>query len=118
MVGLRHPTFLTGEATVEINVLAAHRSARERVRTVAAEVEARVLDGLLFVAGLEGARMDDILEQARGVFAAAGTDLSNVVRALVFHSQEAVSVGAALPFTAVQVPAGLTVDLWGYAPRA
>ncbi len=117
VVCLRHPAFLTGEATVEINVLAAHRSARERVRTVAAEVEARVLDGLLFLAGLEGARMDDILEQARGVFAAAGTDLSNVVRALVFHSQEAASVGAAMPFTAVQVQAGLTVDLWGYAPR-
>jgi enamine deaminase RidA (YjgF/YER057c/UK114 family) len=118
VVALRHPAFLTSEATVEINVLAAHRSARERVRTVAGEVQARVLDGLLFVAGLEGARMDDILEQARRAFSAAGTDLSNVVRALVFHSREAVSVGAGMPFTAVQVQAGLTVDLWGYAPRA
>jgi enamine deaminase RidA (YjgF/YER057c/UK114 family) len=118
VVGLQHPAFLTSEATVEINVLAAHRSARERVRTVAAEVEARALDGLLFVAGLEGARMEDILAQARRVFAAAGSDLSNVARALVFHSEGTGTFAPGMPFTAVRVQAGLTVDLWGYAPHA
>jgi enamine deaminase RidA (YjgF/YER057c/UK114 family) len=118
VVGLHHPAFLTSEATVEINVLAAHRSALARVRTIATEVEARALDGLLFVAGLEGARMEDILEQARRVFAVAGTDLSNVARAVVFHSEGTGSLGSAMPSTAVRVQAGLTVDLWGYAPHA
>ncbi len=123
VVSLHHPAFLTEEATVEINLLAAHRSARERVRKIAGEVEARALDGLLFVAGLEGSRMEDILQRARRLFAAAGTDLSNVARALVFHSEEARPFaavgppeGRAMPLTAVQVGSGLTLDLWGYAP--
>jgi enamine deaminase RidA (YjgF/YER057c/UK114 family) len=118
VVSLRHPAFLTSGATVEINLLGAHRSARERVRRVADEVEARSLDGLLFVPGLEGAAMDEILERARRVFRAAGTDLSNVARALVFHSHGAAPPGAAMPLTAVQVQDGLTLDLWGYAPNA
>ena len=118
VVSLRHPAFLTSEATVEINLLAAHRSARGRVRRIAAEVEARALDGLLFVPGLEGAGMDDILERASRVFAAAGTDLSNVTRALVFHSHGAAPTDSATPFTALQVQGGLTLDLWGYAPKA
>jgi enamine deaminase RidA (YjgF/YER057c/UK114 family) len=116
VVSLRHPAFLTSEASVEINVLAAHRSACERVRSIAGEVEARALDGLLFVSGLEGTRMDDVLERARRVFAAAGSDLSNITRALAFHAEGSAPVCPELPLTALQVPTGLTLDLWGYAP--
>jgi enamine deaminase RidA (YjgF/YER057c/UK114 family) len=116
VVALRHPAFLTSEATVEINLLAAHGSARARIRKLDCEVEARVLDGLLFVAGLEGERMDEIMERARRIFAAAGSDLSNVVRALVFHSDLDELRDPGMPFTAVKVHAGLTLDLWGYAP--
>ena len=115
VVALRHPAFLTSEATVEINVIAAHRSARGRVRTIPADVEALALDGLVFVAGLEGTRMEEILERGRRVLAAAGGDLSDAVRAIVFAS-EALSPPAAMPSTAVRVEAGLTLDLWGYAP--
>lgn len=112
VVALRHPAFLTSEATVEINVLAAHGSARGRVRTMQS---ARALDGLLFVAGLEGSTMGDIMQQARRIFAAAGTDPSNIARALVFHSRPTEPLEG-VAHTAVQVQAGLTVDLWGYAP--
>ncbi len=118
-------------------------------------------DGLLFVTGLSAAgpaglpadlradpaapfyedparvQMDHILAQARTIFAAAGTDLSQVVRALHFHADLADfpracgawehAVGAAceqgLPCTAVRVSPGLfapgvrlVADLWGYAP--
>jgi enamine deaminase RidA (YjgF/YER057c/UK114 family) len=118
VVSLRHPAFLTSEATVEINLLAAHRSARERVRRLADEIEARSLDGLLFVTGLEGAAMDEILERARRVFGAAGADLSNVARALVFHAASMPKLPGDVPFTSVQVQDGLTLDLWGYAPSA
>jgi enamine deaminase RidA (YjgF/YER057c/UK114 family) len=110
VVSLDHPAFLTSEATVEINLLAAHRSARERVRPISGEVEACALDGLLFVAGLEGTRLDEILERGRRVLAGA-----DVVRAIVFHSGP-ISLPAAMPATAVRVQAGLTLDLWGYAP--
>jgi enamine deaminase RidA (YjgF/YER057c/UK114 family) len=112
VVALRHPAFLTSEATVEINVLAAHGSARGRVRTLESS---RALDGLLFVAGLEGSAMVEIMERARRIFAAAGTEPSNIARAVVFHSGPAEPLQG-IPYTAVQVPAGLTVDLWGYAP--
>ena len=112
VVALRHPAFLTSEATVEINVLAAHGSARGRVRTMES---ARALDGLLFVAGLEGSAMGEIMERAQRIFAAAGADPSNIARALVFHSRPAEPLEG-MAYTAVQVQAGLTVDLWGYAP--
>ena len=82
VVPVRHPAFLTREATVEVNVIAAHRSARSRVREI--EGQARMLDGLLFVRGLSG---ETALAQAEEIFAAAGTDLSHVVRALFFHSK-------------------------------
>jgi hypothetical protein len=73
---------------------------------------------LLFVGGLGGADLDEVLEKARTVFAEAGTGLSNVVRALVFHPGRGGVAEAKMPFrfTAVEVLAGLTVDLWGYAP--
>lgn len=112
VVALDHPAFLTSDATVEINLLAAHGSARDRVRTLDS---ARALDGLLFVAGLEGSAIGEIMQRAGRVFAAAGTDLSNVVRALVFHGDQAVP-DPGMPFTAVRVRSGLTVDLWGYSP--
>lgn len=57
------PAFLSREATVEINVVAAHASARRRIRKAGA---ARSLDGLVFVGGGEalpaGARAVRLLD--------------------------------------------------------
>lgn len=120
VVALRHPAFLTPDATVEVNLIAARRSARSRVRRIErGEAHASMLDGLLFVGGLGGADLEEVVEKARPVFAAAGAELSNVVRALVFHAGRRGLAEARLPFrfTAVEVQAGLTVDLWGYAPQ-
>jgi enamine deaminase RidA (YjgF/YER057c/UK114 family) len=153
VVPLRHPAFLTEEATIEINVIAAAANARSRVRDIECAVElpvpgmvpARSFDGLLFVAGLAAtgrserpagtrAQIADILGKARGIFAAAGSELENVVRVLQFHAdlgdfddtctEWCAALGdAALPFSAVEtgadanVPgAGLLVDLWGCVP--
>ena len=106
VVRVRHPAFLTREATVEINVIAAHRSARSRVRDV--KEQARLLDGLLFVGGLTGR---NALEQAREII-----DPAHVVRALIFHSPENGPADPGFPHSAFEVAAGLTLDLWGYAP--
>jgi len=111
VVALRHPAFLTGEATVEINIVAAHGSARSRLRRIDAEVEARSLDGLLFLPGFEGNGMDEILARARRVL-----DLSSVVRALVFHAGAIPPLAPSLPATLLKVQDGLTLDLWGCAP--
>jgi enamine deaminase RidA (YjgF/YER057c/UK114 family) len=120
VVAVRHPAFLTTEATVEVNLVAARRSAGNRIRRIErGDVRARMLDGLLFVGGLDGADLDEAVAKARPVFAAAGTELANVARALVFHAGRREIAAAKLPFrfTAVEVQAGLTVDLWGYAPQ-
>lgn len=120
VVAVRHPAFLTTEATVEVNLIAARRPAGSRVRRIErGDARARMLDGLLFVGGLGGAGLDEAVEKARPVFAEAGTELSKVARALVFHSGSDAIAGAKLPFrfTAVEVQAGLTLDLWGYAPQ-
>jgi enamine deaminase RidA (YjgF/YER057c/UK114 family) len=117
VVGLRHPAFLTPEATVEINVIAAHRSARGRIREIESEVAGRMLDGLIFTGGIGGNDMEEIMQTARRVLAAAGADLSNVVRGLVFHAGAEDLSKVGFPFTAVEVQGGLTVDLWGYAPQ-
>jgi enamine deaminase RidA (YjgF/YER057c/UK114 family) len=117
VVPLQHPAFLTAEATVEINVIAAHRSAHARIREIKGEAPARVLDGLLFIAGLSGNNLGEIMQRARPIFAAAGSDPANVVRMLVFASDLADLGVPQMPFTAVKVPTGLTVDLWGYAPQ-
>jgi len=120
VVAVRHPAFLTPEATVEINLIAARRSARSRVRRIEhGEARAAMLDGLLFVGGLGGVDLDEVMARAKPVFADAGAELSNVVRALVFHAAGRGIAEASLPFrfTAVEVQAGLTVDLWGYAPQ-
>ncbi|WP_316980396.1 RidA family protein [Shumkonia mesophila] len=119
---------------------------------------ARRLDDLLFVAGLmavdEGglvpeARPEptapyyksgielqtaDILRKAEKIFAAAGTDLANVARAIHFHADLGDFAGAcnawrqvigndALPYSAVKVNesmfvpgAKLILDLWGHLP--
>jgi hypothetical protein len=63
--------------------------------------------------------LDEVVEKARLVFAEAGTGLSNVVRALVFHPGRGSVAEARLPFrfTTLEVQAGLTVDLWGYKPE-
>jgi enamine deaminase RidA (YjgF/YER057c/UK114 family) len=117
VVALRHPAFLTPEATVEINVIAAHRSAARRVRRIAGdEGQALLLDGLLLVGGLSGADIEEAMRKAERIFAAAGARLSNVVRALVFHQDDEDLSGLEYPFTPVRVQHGLTVDLWGYAP--
>ena len=168
VVPVTHPAFGSREATIEVNVVAAHESARGRVHDVDCEISfvgtgmipARKFDGLLFVAGLmaideEGlvpvarseasapfyydsarAQMADVLSKAEKIFKAAGTDLSNVVRALQFHTDLGTFHGtfgewgkaignAGIPFSAVQVAphlivpgASLIVDLWGYAPNA
>jgi enamine deaminase RidA (YjgF/YER057c/UK114 family) len=80
--------------------------------------------------------MADILGKARKIFAAAGSDLENVVRVLQFHSDLAdfhetytewrsVIGDAGLPFSAIEVGdellvpgANLVVDLWGSVPVA
>ena len=120
VVSVRYPAFLTTEATVEVNLVAARRSARSRVRHIGrGDVRARMLDGLLFIGGVDGADLDEVVQKARPVFADAGAELSNVVRALVFHTGREGVAAAELPFrfTAVEVQAGLTVDLWGYVPQ-
>lgn len=120
VVPVRHPAFLTTEATVEVNVIAARRSAGNRIRRIErGGAHASMLDGLLFVDGLGGADLDEVVEKAKPVFAEAGTELANVARALVFHAGRREIAAARLPFrfTAVEVQAGLTVDLWGYAPQ-
>jgi enamine deaminase RidA (YjgF/YER057c/UK114 family) len=117
VVVLRHPAFLTTDATIEINLIAAHRSAGNRVRRIQCGVEARVLDGLLFVGGLTASSIGQVLEQAEKVFKAAGTDLSKVVRALFFQSDLRELRDPGFPFSAFQVDGGLVADIWGYAPN-
>jgi len=132
VVPLRHPAFLTEEATIEINVIAAAASARKGVKDIECDIElgargmvpARSFDGLLFIAGLSG-QMADILDKARKIFTAAGSDLENVVRVLQFHSNlgdlhdtheewRSVIGDAGLPYSAIETgEARLIVDLWG-----
>jgi enamine deaminase RidA (YjgF/YER057c/UK114 family) len=123
-------------------------------------IPARVFDGLLFVAGLMGienggvcasarvdadtpffhdsaaAQMTDALAKAARIFAAAGTDLTQVTRALQFHADLAEFRGAylawgptlrrqGLPFSAIEVAedlfapgARVILDLWGHVPGA
>ncbi|HZQ60657.1 MAG TPA: Rid family hydrolase [Casimicrobiaceae bacterium] len=131
------------------------------VATIASDMAcARSFDGVLFVAGLmaieEGgvtpttggdasapffydephAQMLDILGKARRIFAAAGSDLSQVARALQFHCEladfrscymawDANLRAEGIPFSAIEVGADLfapgarvIVDLWGHAPEA
>ncbi len=164
IVPVRHPAFGTRDATLEVNVIAAHSSARERVVDIDCDVElicpnmlaARRFDELLFCSGLmaldrdglapsakvsagtpyfddsTGAQMADILEKAARIFAAAGSDLNNVVRALHFQTDLSTFSNAyekwrnligdvGLPFSSVQVNpslfvpgAELIVDLIGY----
>lgn len=166
IVPVEHPGFGTLEATIEVNLIAVHASARSRLKDIRCEVElpmpgmvpACTFDGLLFVAGLMAidadglvpaaqrhadapyfhdtvqAQMADILDKAKVIFTAAGTDLSQVVRALHFHSDldgfrsayaawtREIGDGG-LPFTAIGVSphlfvpgASLIVDLWGHVP--
>jgi enamine deaminase RidA (YjgF/YER057c/UK114 family) len=115
VVPLHHPAFLTSEATVEINVVAAHRSAASRIREIKCDTTTRAFDGLLFVAGLTG---EDIVEHAKRIFDAAGTDLSNVVRALYFHSKTFEPQDPGFAYSAIQADSDLIVDLWGYTPTS
>jgi enamine deaminase RidA (YjgF/YER057c/UK114 family) len=103
VVPVRLPAFLTREATVEINVIAAHRSARARIRDL--KGKARMLDGLIFAGGLS------TLEEAGEIF-----DLSRVVRGLFFHAKGAAPADPGFPYSAIEVASGFTIDLWGYAP--
>jgi enamine deaminase RidA (YjgF/YER057c/UK114 family) len=60
VVPVRHPAFGSRDASIEVNLIAAHADARGRVRDIECPVQllgdnmlpARSLDGLLFVAGL------------------------------------------------------------------
>ena len=140
VVPLRHPAFLTEEATIEINVIAASAGARKRIRDIECDVDlvapgmvpARSFDGLLFVSGLMArnqttarTQMADILGKARKIFAAAGSDLENTVRVLQFHAdlgdfpdtfaEWRSAIGdVGLPFSAIEVGGtSLIVDLWG-----
>jgi enamine deaminase RidA (YjgF/YER057c/UK114 family) len=123
-------------------------------------VPARVCDGLLFVAGLMGienggvcpggrvdptmpfyqdsaaAQMSDALAKAQKIFAAAGSDLSQVTRAIQFHADlrdfrscylawDPMLRRDGIPFSAIQVAddlfapgAHVILDLWGYVPGA
>ena len=103
VVRVRHPAFLTREATVEINVIAAHRSARARIRDI--KGKARMLDGLLFVNEVSS------LQAAAEIF-----DLSHVVRGLFFHAKGAAPADPGFPYTAIEVESGPVIDLWGYVP--
>jgi len=103
IVRVRHPAFLTREATVEINVIAAHRSARARIRDI--KGKARMLDGLMFVHGVHS------LDEAKRVL-----DLSRVVRGLFFHAKGAAPADPGFPYTAIEVESGPVIDLWGYVP--
>lgn len=164
IVPVNHPAFGSLNASIEVNLVAAHESARSGIRDVACDVAligegmipARVFDNILFVAGLMAidrnglvaearadalapyyydsarAQLNEILVKADKIFKAAGTELSNIVRALQFHtdlksfngtfSEWTKAVGAAgVPFSAVQVApslfvpgASVIVDLWGY----
>lgn len=77
IVPVTHPAFGTCEARIEINIIAAHGSARARVHDIECEVSfigsemipARTFDGLLFVAGLMA--IDDV-----GLVTAAQCDAS------------------------------------------
>ena len=108
VVAVRHPAFLTREATVEINVVAAHRSAASRVRDIGGK--ARMLDGLLFAGGVSA------LDEGMEVFAAAGGNLSHVVRALFFHARDAAPADPGFAYSSFEVQAGPVIDLWGYLP--
>ena len=48
VIPVQHPAFLSREATVEINIIAAHASARHKVRR---QGTSRILDGLVFADG-------------------------------------------------------------------
>jgi enamine deaminase RidA (YjgF/YER057c/UK114 family) len=163
VVPVDHPGFGTSAATVEINIVAAHEGAANRVRDIACEVElpgsdmiaARTFDGILFVAGLMGIenggiapasvahptapffhdsaalQMADALAKARAIFSAAGSDLTQVTRALQFHADlqdfrgcylawDSQLRSAGIPFSAVEVSqdlfapgARVILDLWG-----
>jgi len=117
VVPVPHPAFGTREATIEVNLIAAHASARARLRDVRSAVAlqgpdalaACVIDGLVFMAGLDAADADGlapttrvaptapwfhdpagsqagvILDKAQTILHAAGSDLSRVTRLLQLH---------------------------------
>ena len=166
VVPVRHPAFGSRDATIEVNLIAAHESAAKRVRDIECDVAliaddmipARSFDGVLFVAGLMAiengglcdgatsaqsapffrdaahAQMENILAKAKRIFAAAGSSLDQVVRALHFHADLAHFRSGfmawdeglrrlGLPFSAIEVDPNLFVpgasvilDLWGHVP--
>lgn len=166
VVPVCHPAFGSRDATIEVNLIAAHESAAARVQDVECDVAlmaddmlpARSFDGVLFVAGLMAvengglcdgatapvsapffhdatyAQMADILVKAKRIFAAAGSSLNQVVRALHFHADLAQFRSGfmawdedlrrlGIPFSAIEVDPTLFVpgatvilDLWGHVP--
>lgn len=75
IIPVRHPAFGTLDATIEVNVIAAHESARDRIVDVQPDVDllfpdmmaAKRLDDLVFVAGLMGIKEDGLTPKARAV---------------------------------------------------
>jgi enamine deaminase RidA (YjgF/YER057c/UK114 family) len=73
VVPVRQPAFGTREATIEINLVAAHQSARSAVRDIECDVAligsdmlpARVFDNVLFVAGLMAIDEEGLVPAAR-----------------------------------------------------
>lgn len=167
VIPLPHPAFGLKDATVEINIVAAHESSEKKISDIDCDVAliapemipARRFGEILFVAGLfpigskglisaydkfmstpfyiddSEHQMAHILETASTIFEAAGSNLSNVVRAIHFHRdlndfksayrKWSTYIGDhGLPFTAIEVGAipflpnaRLLLDLWGYIPN-
>ena len=93
-VPLPHPAFLTREATVEINIVAAHAGARARVKSVDCRACSRVFDGLLFLEGLGSEA------EAQAALDAAG---ARPVRMLKFGPEIGIAPGS-----------HPVVDVWGH----
>ncbi len=84
-VPLSHPAFLTREATVEINIIAAHADARARVKSAGCAACSRILDGLLFLEGLGSEA------EANAALSAAG---ARPIRVLKFGPEIGIAPGA------------------------
>lgn len=73
IVPVQHPAFGTRDATIEVNLIAAHESARGRIRDIKCDVPlqgpdmlaACVADGLVFVAGLDACDGEGLAASAR-----------------------------------------------------
>jgi enamine deaminase RidA (YjgF/YER057c/UK114 family) len=73
VIPVRHPAFGTEDARIEVNLIAAHESARDRIVDIECDVEligpnmvaGRKLDDLLFCSGLMAINADGLIPQAQ-----------------------------------------------------